>query len=40
MINRFTMAVYNHAPIWAQNLLCTWAGRRYEKLRYGGEHGR
>ena len=40
MINQFTMAVYNLSPVRVQNLFCTWAGRRYEKLRYGGEYDR
>ncbi len=37
MINKFTMAVYNHAPVCVQNAMCGWAGRRYIKIRYGGE---
>jgi len=36
MINRVTMAVYNHSPVWVQNAMCTMAGRRYEPMRFGG----
>ncbi|HEX3007986.1 MAG TPA: hypothetical protein VHO90_10260 [Bacteroidales bacterium] len=29
------MGIYNHSPIWMQNLCCTLAGKQYIKTRYG-----
>lgn len=40
MINKFSMLVYNHSPVWMQDLFCTWAGKRNAKLRYGGQYNR
>ena len=36
MINRVTMAVYNHSPVFIQNAMCAMAGRRYDRMRFGG----
>lgn len=33
MMNK--MQVYNHLPIWIQNLVCCWEGRKIKATRYG-----
>lgn len=32
--------IYNHAPVWAQNLACSYEGRNIKKIRYGTEFKR
>ena len=40
MIQRASQWVYDHSPVLLQNMFCTLAGNRYEKLRYGQEYDR
>ncbi len=40
MSSRLAQVVYDGSPVWAQNLMCTWAGLRLQRLRYGGEYAR
>ncbi len=34
------MDVYNHLPVWGQNLACRIEGRHIKKLRYGDDFRR
>jgi phenylacetate-CoA ligase len=36
MINKFTANIYDHSPVWAQNLFCTFYGKKLQKQRFSG----